>query len=165
MTRFGRLAVWLLVPISSVGCHDHDHDHDYGSGACGQIVAACHDIDPGTGPISECHAIGHDEVETDCEAVLTSCLATCVAGDAGVPTDAPAHDHDAEPHHDQDAEPHHDHDAATSGVCSELASLCHDVEGTLASECHDLGHDGDEASCMAREAECRTACEHAGHAH
>lgn len=153
MTRFGLTLSFAFAAL--IACGDDD-GHHHATGACGQIVAACHDLDPGTGPISECHATGHDEVEADCEAVLTSCLAVCVASDAGVPTDAHAHD---------DAAAHHDHDAATSGVCSELASLCHDAEGTLASECHDVGHDGDEETCLAREAECRTACEHAGHDH
>lgn len=152
MTRFG---LALSFAAALVACGDDDGHHH--TGACGQIVAACHDLDPGTGPISECHATGHDEVEADCEAVLTSCLAVCVASDAGVPTDASSHD--------EDAASHHDSDAATGGVCGELASLCHDAEGTLASECHDVGHDGDEATCVAREAECRTACEHAGHDH
>lgn len=160
MTRWGL----CLALVTVVACHGDDDHHHGGAGACGQIVAACHDIDPGTGPISECHALGHDEVESDCEPQLTACLAVCVA-DAGVPPDA--HEHDASHAHDDGGHAHHEDGghAHGDGVCAELASLCHDAEGTLADECHDLGHDGDEVMCEAREVECRAACEHAGHDH
>jgi YVTN family beta-propeller protein len=59
-----------------------------GAGACGgdgrpaeceAIVEACHDIDPGSGPIHECHEFAEDEATTkeQCVAMSQECLATC----------------------------------------------------------------------------------------
>ncbi|MBX3213025.1 MAG: hypothetical protein KF850_13390 [Labilithrix sp.] len=55
-----------------------------------------------------------------------------------------------------------------AGACQELASRCHGVGTPLGDECHDLGHDGDDAKCGPRRAECLAACpkndaEDAGH--
>ncbi|MBX3249947.1 MAG: hypothetical protein KF901_22405 [Myxococcales bacterium] len=69
--------VGLLVVALAVGCA-HDHDH-YGEGACGDIAAACHDVDTGTGRVSECHALGHDGPVETCELERDECLAVCVA--------------------------------------------------------------------------------------
>lgn len=55
--------------------------------------------------------------------------------------------------------------ASFAGSCKRLASRCHGVGSALADECHDLGHDGDDATCGPREAECLAACpEGDGHA-
>lgn len=48
--------------------------------------------------------------------------------------------------------------AAYEGSCKELASRCHPVQTTLGQECHDLGHDGDDAKCGPRRAECLAEC-------
>lgn len=45
-----------------------------------------------------------------------------------------------------------------AGSCSELASKCHGIASTVAKECHDLGHDGDDARCGPRKVECLAAC-------
>ncbi|MBX3209426.1 MAG: hypothetical protein KF764_30615 [Labilithrix sp.] len=45
-----------------------------------------------------------------------------------------------------------------TGSCRELASQCHGVKTPLGDECHDLGHDGDDAKCGPRKAECLAAC-------
>ena len=42
--------------------------------SCELIVAACHDVDPGSGPIHDCHELGHAETATEaaCAAQLVS---------------------------------------------------------------------------------------------
>lgn len=45
-----------------------------------------------------------------------------------------------------------------SGSCSVLASRCHPVQTTLGKECHELGHDGDDAKCGPKKAECLAEC-------
>jgi uncharacterized repeat protein (TIGR04052 family) len=52
---------------------------------CDAIVAACHPVDPGTGPLSVCHDLGHDKVETSCVADNGACVAACTAA-ANAPT-------------------------------------------------------------------------------
>ncbi|MCB9604001.1 MAG: hypothetical protein H6720_27080, partial [Sandaracinus sp.] len=74
-----QLRLSLLACLALVACGDDDHDHHHGTGSCGDIVSVCHDVDPGTGPISDCHATGHDGDEAACDAVATSCVALCAA--------------------------------------------------------------------------------------
>lgn len=45
-----------------------------------------------------------------------------------------------------------------TGSCAALASRCHDSTTPLGSECHDLGHDGDEAKCGPRKDACLAEC-------
>ncbi|MBS2012826.1 MAG: hypothetical protein JST00_08070 [Deltaproteobacteria bacterium] len=45
-----------------------------------------------------------------------------------------------------------------AGSCNELASRCHGFATPLAVECHELGHDGDDARCGPRRSECLAAC-------
>ena len=45
-----------------------------------------------------------------------------------------------------------------TGSCSQLASQCHGVTTPLGTECHNLGHDGDDSKCGPRKAECLAAC-------
>lgn len=45
-----------------------------------------------------------------------------------------------------------------TGSCSVLASRCHPVQTTLGKACHDLGHDGDDAKCGPKKAECLAEC-------
>ncbi|MBX3232400.1 MAG: hypothetical protein KIT84_22510 [Labilithrix sp.] len=53
-----------------------------------------------------------------------------------------------------DAPPNH------AGSCAILASQCHPYDGKsqLGTECHELGHDGDDAKCGPRLAECQAEC-------
>ncbi|GAB4206425.1 MAG: hypothetical protein OHK0013_23080 [Sandaracinaceae bacterium] len=58
--------------------------------ACRDISAACHDVDPGSGPLHDCHELGHDEVESACASERDRCVALCMAAaaiDAGPRTD------------------------------------------------------------------------------
>jgi hypothetical protein len=43
--------------------------------------------------------------------------------------------------------------------CEVLGRLCHDTAGGRAEECHEIGHDGDEAVCDEELAECLAACQ------
>lgn len=101
LRRSGRawgFAAGALFALAAVGCGDDDGEggdagSDYGP-SCGEIIAVCHDVDDGTGRISECHDIAHEEVESACAPIVTECVALCVAaaGDGG------AHEHDAGAH-------------------------------------------------------------------
>ena len=101
-----RALVVVTLGLSAVACGDDDgHDHgdaggDYGP-SCGEIIGACHDVDDGTGRISECHDIAHEEVESACAPIVEECVALCVAAAA----DGGAHDHDGGAH-DEDAGAH-----------------------------------------------------------
>lgn len=44
------------------------------------------------------------------------------------------------------------------GSCALLSNRCHPVKTALGKECHDLGHDGDDAKCGPRKAECLAEC-------
>jgi|GEM_PF-3561322 len=48
----------------------------------------------------------------------------------------------------------------TNGACAAVASACHpyDKESAIGHECHELGHEGDDAKCAVRRAECLAAC-------
>lgn len=45
-----------------------------------------------------------------------------------------------------------------AGSCQLLASRCHPIQTALGKECHNLGHDGDDAKCGPRKAECLAEC-------
>ena len=47
-----------------------------------------------------------------------------------------------------------------AGSCSTLASKCHATFTALGKECHDLGHDGVDATCGPRVSECLAECAH-----
>lgn len=69
-----------------------------GSESCQRIIDACHEVDPGTGPIHECHETGHD-VGTDeaCAPIEADCVAMCEAAattDGGAGEDGGGHAHD-----------------------------------------------------------------------
>ena len=53
---------------------------------CEEITEACHAVDPGSGPIHDCHEYSEEMGRTaaECRAMSASCLAICVAdGGAG----------------------------------------------------------------------------------
>jgi hypothetical protein len=67
--------VAALCFVAAAGCNSAD-------GACDRIVEACHDVDPGSGPIHDCHedaeaaeaASDADEICADRE---DDCIALC----------------------------------------------------------------------------------------
>ena len=75
---------------------------------CADIVNACHEVDPGSGPLHDCHEIGHDGDETMCtQAVADGCVTMC---EAAPPVDGGMH------MHDEDGGAHmHDEDGGAAG--------------------------------------------------
>lgn len=53
---------------------------------CTNIIDACHEADPGYGPIHDCHELGHTGTVDDCRKAEKNCLAIC-AGTADAATD------------------------------------------------------------------------------
>ncbi len=48
--------------------------------------------------------------------------------------------------------------ASAAGSCDLLASRCHGIKTALATECHELGHDGDDAKCAPKKDACLAEC-------
>jgi len=61
-------------------------------------------------------------------------VAACSSSSSGSPVDDPA------------------------GSCRLLAKQCHPSKTALGIECHELGHEGDDAKCGPRKADCLAAC-------
>ncbi|MEZ4393223.1 MAG: hypothetical protein R3A48_19230 [Polyangiales bacterium] len=108
------------VAVTHDAAHDATAPADAAPNPCEGLGGLCHEVDPGDGPIHDCHEGGHDGDPTWCAANGARCRALCLAAaDGGVhehdaATDAAAHDHDAATDaaaHDHDAAAH-DHDAA-----------------------------------------------------
>src|SRR5262245_43590468 len=74
-----------LACVSVASCGgDDDDEHKETPAECEAIVEKCHDLDPGSGPIHECHEYaeaGHTAEE--CKAKQAECFPLCVASDAG----------------------------------------------------------------------------------
>jgi uncharacterized repeat protein (TIGR04052 family) len=71
-------------------------DAPVGTNACQDIINACHDVDPGSGPLHDCHELGHDEVESACAPERDRCVALCGAAmslDGGHTHGEDAHTH------------------------------------------------------------------------
>lgn len=110
MTRT-RFASSLVFALALVACGDPATSDDAGTDAhvvasddafielrpsCETIIGRCHDVDPGSGPIHDCHETAHDHDSTEaiCAAMLDECVMLCTAVDAGVPaSDAGEHEH------------------------------------------------------------------------
>jgi hypothetical protein len=113
---------------------------DSGNTMCAEIGTYCHAFDEGTGLGAQCHETGHAGDEAACAAIYDECIAFCHS----------AHDEDA-----GDAGQH------ASVVCEELGHLCHDFDNGdsgLGHECHEVGHAGDEAACLAIQGDCLALC-------
>lgn len=71
---------------------------------CDAIVEACHEVDPGTGPIHDCHETAHDAASNEpCAPIRATCVMMCEAVDGGVIAEDAPHDHDEDAPHDHDA--------------------------------------------------------------
>lgn len=105
--------VLLVLALGLGACehdHDHDHDHNYGDGAipdrpdgaflCVDLGPLCHDVDPGSGPLHDCHEGGHNPQPAWCAANAQRCIDLCNAAraDAGAAADV-AHNHGDGGHH------------------------------------------------------------------
>lgn len=89
-------AVGACGDDTSDGDHnDGDHEHgDHGDDlveACQEITEACHEVDTGSGEISDCHLTAHNNDEADCLEAQEHCLPLCAAA----ATDGGGHDEDA----------------------------------------------------------------------
>lgn len=97
MTRTRLLLVPALgLALALGGCSD-DPPAETGKPDCEAIVERCHPVDPGSGPIHECHETAESRETTNamCVAQRAMCFAICVATDAGATdaaTDAATHD-------------------------------------------------------------------------
>ena len=76
----------LLVPLLAAACGSDDDDGNGDShggaheGPCGEIEEKCAPKDDGTDQvIADCHDLGHDGTEEECEAAEAMCLAACGA--------------------------------------------------------------------------------------
>lgn len=61
-------------------------DDDGPAPECEEIIEACHDVDPGEGPIHECHESAEEAwSQSQCQENLAMCLEVCSAAapDAG----------------------------------------------------------------------------------
>lgn len=78
----------LVTAVLASACGDDDEETSpAGKPDCEAIVEACHPVDPGDGPIHECHENAEAETVTnaDCQAAKAACVALCegAASDAG----------------------------------------------------------------------------------
>ncbi|HEX2880494.1 MAG TPA: hypothetical protein VHO25_13265 [Polyangiaceae bacterium] len=114
------------------------------AGVCAALGTLCHDFDTGNGDLGDqCHDAGHVGDPEACAEIYDDCVAFC-SSDAG--------------HHDEDGG---DAGHPASAVCEEIGHLCHDFDtgdSGLGHECHEVGHAGDEAACLAIQADCLALC-------
>lgn len=71
----------LLIGLSLfalAACDDGEPPHEHAE-SCQNIVDVCHDVDPGSGRIHECHETAHDEDAAACEPIEAECVALCEA--------------------------------------------------------------------------------------
>lgn len=96
---------------------------------CDDIVEACHDVDPGAGPVHACHELGHEGEVSACLAERDRCIALCAEAarqDAGPRLDAGVAHHDAAHEHEEDA--------AVADAPLERADAALDEDGSTASD-------------------------------
>jgi hypothetical protein len=96
------LAIASALAVGCGGGDDEQTDDHYGALApsCKAIMDVCHKLDRGKpGPIHDCHEIAHENVDADCAAEETRCVAICQLPDAGASdtgsADAASNDGDA----------------------------------------------------------------------
>lgn len=78
------LCLSLLAPLAA--CGDDEDEHEHGAELtpeCQAIVDACHDVDDGTGRISECHEMAHEDDSAQCATDQEECVGLCEAAAAG----------------------------------------------------------------------------------
>lgn len=127
----------------SGGVVDPHEIPDSGNTMCAELGTYCHAFDEGTGLGAECHEAGHTGDEAVCAEMYDECIAFCQS-DAG--------------HHEEDGGDAGHH---ASAVCEEIGHLCHDFDNGdsgLGHECHEVGHAGDEAACLAIQDDCVALC-------
>jgi hypothetical protein len=83
----GGLAALLPIAFALAACGD---DGSTMAPSCQAITDACHDVDPGSGPIHDCHETAHEDgTAAACDPIEAMCLALCnAAADGGAGGDA-----------------------------------------------------------------------------
>lgn len=106
---------------------------------CKVLGTLCHEADTGSGMGHDCHEVGHEGHVDECAEQFDSCITFCTAEETGT-GGAPAEPKDAH--------------------CAALGELCHAVDDETGPlhECHELGHVGNAANCLAGFDECATLC-------
>ncbi len=94
-------ALATALTVALVACSDSHSHTDAGASSfpsCQAIVAACHEVDPGSGPVHECHESAEAaKADSECSPKKDACLALCKAPavDAGVDASGDASARDA----------------------------------------------------------------------
>jgi hypothetical protein len=122
----------VLACVGAWSCGDNDNSppppEPSPASLCEVVGSLCHDAESDAG--QACHELGHDGVPATCAAELPGCVDECLGAKPGDP------------------------------LCRAIGSLCHavdDDDGPLHA-CHELGHDGDAATCRARFDDCAARC-------
>jgi hypothetical protein len=74
-----KCASFLVLACAAllVACDDDGHGHT-GAESCQAIIDACHDVDPGSGEIHDCHNTAHDEGTAEaCDPIKERCVMLC----------------------------------------------------------------------------------------
>jgi hypothetical protein len=121
------------------GAHDIPDSGDPGVIMCAELGSLCHEYDTGSGLGHECHETGHLGDTAACMEIYDECIAFCQPHDEADAGDA-GHSHGSE-------------------QCETLASVCHDADGGMAMECHEIGHGGDAHECESMYDACLAVCE------
>lgn len=130
---------------------------------CDTLGDLCHITGYSEGLVAECHQLGHAREPDVCVERFVECANECLSlrphaggepvagGAAGAGTGQGGESHGG-------AADHPEGGASGSDLCLALGTLCHDAEGDLAAECHEIGHDGTPEQCQERFEECAVAC-------
>lgn len=71
----------LLIGVAffALAACDGEPPHEHPE-SCQNIIDVCHDVDPGSGRINECHETAHDEATAAaCDPIEAECVALCEA--------------------------------------------------------------------------------------
>jgi hypothetical protein len=70
MSSWFAIALLPLAIFALPACTSDD-------GSCERIVEACHELDPGSGPIHDCHEFAEEATDEACVDREDDCLAAC----------------------------------------------------------------------------------------
>jgi hypothetical protein len=171
----------------TVACGDDKGSGDEHSSTeppvCMEVSSACHDLDTGSGMAHDCHEQAHAGDAAVCEMIHDECIAFCTGAGTGsesgtsmsttmttttdATTDASTGSESGTTDEATSSSGHMDESSTAAdhgtgdtgaGVCDEIGTGCHDIKTPEGQECHDLGHDGDEAACQKAYEMCAKIC-------
>ncbi len=77
------LVLGSCVSLLALTACDGDDGHHHGAESCQAIIDVCHDVDPGSGEIHDCHQTAHDEgTDEACGPIEERCVMLCQAAAA-----------------------------------------------------------------------------------